>query len=80
MESNNICIICRVEADGYGGERKVPTVIERYNYSETKELARCDNLNDAVLAGRIESDEKKLPLTVSSKYLNRTETVGLKMY
>jgi len=81
MEPNNIAI---VESRFELGNNICwcPDVVYRHNYSimYSYDKRRCDTLAKAVDVGKKLAQETKLPLYVSSKYLNRPETNGLTMF
>jgi hypothetical protein len=76
---NNLCVKERRFSSG-DCLRWYPTLVSRYNYSEVDELSSHHTLAEAVEAGKAAAAQSKLPLTVSSKYLGRPETAGLKMF
>lgn len=74
---NNICVI-ETEPD-LTDSHCLPTVVARYNYTSIELISRHESLKEAVDEGRKVAEKRNLPLTVSSKYLNRPETKGLSM-
>lgn len=79
MKPNNI-VICQERIYNVTNILWHPCVRTRYNYQTIETIAECQTVEQAVEIGRKLSTELQIPLTVSSKYLKRTETTGLKMF
>ena len=77
MEPNNVCICCHesIMADEVNFS---PAIMLRHNFSKLEVIAVFQDLERAVEVAKEFAKSVNLPLTVSYKYMNRSECFGIK--